>query len=232
MDVASVKTSTKSPARDAVFGTYELLESINLCLPLQDITQAATKVNKEWHEVVTRSVLISKHIMSDRRFFIALKNKHMKNSDILLYKFFWGSLIIKKDFDHDDIVYAIATSTAHGFEPRFLNSVATIPFLTAADREWFKHGWWMALKTWQSTTGGEAFLTRFELGLYKHLDPILGAKAEQLYPAANKKDGGRHRRKERLPRALTHMWSQRAFIGHFGRTLESEVDLVIRQKYR
>lgn len=69
----------------------------------------------------------------------------------------------------------------------------------------------MALKTYHGTPGGEKFLARFELGLYKLLDPVYGAQAEQLYRALNKKRGG-SARDGRLPRALVAMWEARDLL--------------------
>ena len=99
--------SKAMPARDAVFRTYELLESIIHSLPLQDIMQGAAKVNKAWHEVVTTSIKINKRIVTSPRFITLLKSKKVKGKDVLYRTFFWGSVIIKKDFEHTDIVYVM-----------------------------------------------------------------------------------------------------------------------------
>lgn len=200
-----------SAACDAVMGTYELLESIILCLPLPDILHSATKVSNSFHNTITTSVQMSKRILASPRFIHALRNKRVKDTNIFHRTFFWGSVVIKKNFDHRELIYAVDHSAKRPFQPRFLTTVDSIPFLTAADRERFKHGWWMALKTYHGTPGGEKFLARFELGLYKLLDPVYGAQAEQLYRALNKKRGG-STRDGRLPRALVAMWEARDLL--------------------
>lgn len=77
-----------SPAQEAVFTTYELLESILLALPLEDLLLSVTKVSKNFHNTITSSVQISKNILSSPRFISALRTRRVKDPNIYHRTFF------------------------------------------------------------------------------------------------------------------------------------------------
>jgi hypothetical protein len=83
--ISAIDTTNESnltmAATNAVFGTYELLESIILALPPEDIFLAARVCNK-WNDIVTSSTAIEKRLKATPLFLLESENDASTDSHV------------------------------------------------------------------------------------------------------------------------------------------------------
>lgn len=189
-EFGDISPAKPSPATSSVLGTYELLETIILALPAEDVLRAATKVNKNWHNVTISSISINKHLISSPFVVSELRDRCSKAqrrhriADITYVDFFWGDLIIKQHGDKE-LIYVRDSSGYDTFEPQFLSGDENVGNLTKYDHDRLKHGWANAFMSEERQDIFDEFRCRFEMALYAYLHPKHGEMAQQLWTAWN-----------------------------------------------
>jgi hypothetical protein len=139
------KNSDRTRAKEAVFGIYEILESIMLAARPKDIS-AIAQVNKACHNITTASKPVNKHLMLSDFFNANVKsakkdhNMHITSADMRL-----GRVLVRRVLDQDIIVAKrYHWDGAHvGYERPiciFLSETEQLPGLTSGDRALLRGG--------------------------------------------------------------------------------------------
>lgn len=139
-------------AASRVFGTYELLESIILALPGEDILVAAY-VHKDWKDLITSSIAIEK-VLASTPFFLQEQDQnkqikprskdspllHSKITHLLLEG---CDIVIHRVGAFEAIALLNPTTLAQGQRCliSFLTREERIPRLTSQDRKQLSQGW-------------------------------------------------------------------------------------------
>lgn len=82
-------------AQNAVFNTYELLESIILAIPAEDILFAA-QLNQHWHSVVATSTPVGVHVQHGLGPLLNFWYHPAAMGDFVESSFLWGKVIIRR----------------------------------------------------------------------------------------------------------------------------------------
>lgn len=172
--MGDIPTNPMSPVTEAVFNTYELLESIILALPAKDII-AARGVTKAWRTMIDSSISINKRIMSSALVTTSVINRTISRSTFTVASVVWGDIIVKKVSGTELIFVADRLSIETSFS-RFIRYDENISGLNDDDRARLAQGWTAALSqsdVQMSTWPGEVtdFVRRLVHGLIALIYP-------------------------------------------------------------